>query len=42
MALQLRRKGVLRVRPLAGGLGAWRDAGLPLAPAAMHEPPAPG
>ena len=35
MALLLRRKGVTRVRPLAGGLEAWRDRGYPLAP---HDP----
>jgi membrane protein DedA with SNARE-associated domain/rhodanese-related sulfurtransferase len=30
VAIQLRRMGVLRVRPLAGGLGAWRDRGFPV------------
>jgi 3-mercaptopyruvate sulfurtransferase SseA len=30
VALLLHRRGVLRVRPLLGGLDAWRDAGLPL------------
>jgi rhodanese-related sulfurtransferase len=29
-ALLLRRKGISRVRPLAGGLEGWRDRGLPL------------
>jgi rhodanese-related sulfurtransferase len=27
--LMLRRKGINRVRPLAGGLEGWRDRGLP-------------
>jgi rhodanese-related sulfurtransferase len=31
MALLLREQGVLRVRPLAGGLAAWRELGYPLA-----------
>ena len=30
MALLLIRRGVLRVRPLLGGLEAWRERGLPL------------
>ncbi len=38
VALALRRHGVTRVRPLAGGFPAWRDSGLPVEPAA----PAPG
>ncbi len=32
MALLLKRQGVRRVRPLAGGLAGWRDLGYPLAP----------
>ncbi|MFQ5663994.1 MAG: hypothetical protein ACE5HL_09195 [Terriglobia bacterium] len=35
MALLLRRHGIARVRPLAGGLAAWRARGFPL------EPPTP-
>jgi rhodanese-related sulfurtransferase len=31
VALLLRRRGIARVRPLAGGFEAWRRAGLPLA-----------
>jgi 3-mercaptopyruvate sulfurtransferase SseA len=31
VALLLRRKGVQRIRPLAGGLGGWRRLGYPLA-----------
>jgi rhodanese-related sulfurtransferase len=31
VALLLRRRGIARVRPLAGGFEAWRQAGLPLA-----------
>jgi rhodanese-related sulfurtransferase len=30
VALELRRMGVKRVRPLRGGLQGWRDAGYPL------------
>jgi len=30
VALLLRKRGFRKVRPLAGGLGAWRDRGLPL------------
>jgi rhodanese-related sulfurtransferase len=31
VALLLREHGILRVRPLAGGLAAWRELGYPLA-----------
>ena len=34
MALILRRRGVERVRPLAGGFYAWRDHGYPVTPLA--------
>ena len=30
MALLLRRRGIERVRPLAGGFHAWRDRGYPM------------
>jgi len=30
VALLLRNKGVKRIRPLQGGLEAWRDLGYPL------------
>jgi rhodanese-related sulfurtransferase len=30
MALLLRRKGIMKVRPLAGGLDAWRERNFPL------------
>ena len=30
MALLLRRRGIERVRPLAGGYRAWRDLGYPM------------
>lgn len=30
MALLLRRRGIERVRPLAGGFHAWRDLGYPM------------
>lgn len=32
MALQLRRRGITRIRPLRGGLDGWRELGLPLEP----------
>jgi rhodanese-related sulfurtransferase len=30
IALDLRKMGILRVRPLRGGLQGWKDAGYPL------------
>jgi 3-mercaptopyruvate sulfurtransferase SseA len=30
VALLLRNKGVKRIRPLEGGLAAWRDLGYPM------------
>ena len=33
MALQLKRAGVRRVRPLAGGFEAWRKLNYPVEPA---------
>jgi rhodanese-related sulfurtransferase len=41
VALKLKRLGVVRVRPLAGGIEAWRDLGLPVepTPAAAFEAP---
>jgi len=32
VALLLMRRGIKRIRPLAGGLEAWRELGLPLVP----------
>jgi 3-mercaptopyruvate sulfurtransferase SseA len=32
VALKLKRFGIQRVRPLAGGIEVWRDRGLPLVP----------
>jgi 3-mercaptopyruvate sulfurtransferase SseA len=41
VALILRRRGIERVRPLAGGFRAWRDLGYPMTGlAADTEPPA--
>jgi len=38
VALILRRRGIERVRPLAGGFRAWRDLGYPMTGlAAMAE-----
>ena len=30
MALLLKRRGITRIRPLAGGLEGWRERGLPM------------
>jgi len=30
VALLLRRQGITRIRPLAGGLDAWRNLGYPI------------
>jgi rhodanese-related sulfurtransferase len=35
VALLLRSKGVKRIRPLQGGLDAWRERGYPLVTAAL-------
>jgi rhodanese-related sulfurtransferase len=40
VALALRRKGIGRVRPLAGGLQAWRDRGYPVT-SEVRFPPSP-
>ena len=36
MALLLQRRGIERVRPLAGGFHAWRDRGYPLTALAVE------
>jgi membrane protein DedA with SNARE-associated domain/rhodanese-related sulfurtransferase len=41
VAMELRRMGVRRVRPLRGGLQGWRDAGYPLE-SVLVSPPAAG
>jgi 3-mercaptopyruvate sulfurtransferase SseA len=38
VALILRRRGIERVRPLAGGFRAWRDLGYPMTGLARTEP----
>lgn len=40
MALLLRKNGITRVRPLAGGLEAWRERDLPLENVHPAAPPA--
>jgi rhodanese-related sulfurtransferase len=35
VALLLKRRGVTRIRPLAGGLDGWRERGLPLEPLSL-------
>jgi rhodanese-related sulfurtransferase len=35
VALLLRKKGVKRIRPLQGGLDAWRERGYPLVTAVL-------
>jgi 3-mercaptopyruvate sulfurtransferase SseA len=37
VALLLRSRGIQRIRPLAGGLQAWRDAGFPVEAADRKE-----
>jgi 3-mercaptopyruvate sulfurtransferase SseA len=39
VALLLKRRGISRVRPLAGGLAAWREHGYPIEPASAADPP---
>ncbi len=39
MALLLRKQGVVRVRPLAGGIDGWRERGLPLVAHGVGGPP---
>ena len=40
VALELRRMGVQRVRPLRGGLQGWKDAGYPLEAVLVNQQPA--
>lgn len=40
MALQLKKAGIRRVRPLAGGLEAWRARGFPIEPIKKGTPDA--
>jgi len=42
VALLLRRRGITQVRPLAGGLEAWRDLGFPMTAASKDNLTAPG
>ncbi len=37
MVAKLRKQGILRARPLAGGIDAWRERGLPLEQADIRE-----
>jgi rhodanese-related sulfurtransferase len=30
VALMLKKRGIMRVRPLAGGLAAWKELGFPM------------
>jgi membrane protein DedA with SNARE-associated domain/rhodanese-related sulfurtransferase len=39
VALLLQRKGITRVRPLLGGIDAWRDLNYPLEPVGPQPPP---
>jgi 3-mercaptopyruvate sulfurtransferase SseA len=36
VALLLKRRGITRVRPLEGGLDAWRERGYPLEQKLVH------
>jgi hypothetical protein len=38
VALQLKRRGVLKVRPLAGGFDAWVESGFPTEAYSGAEP----
>jgi len=38
VALLLKRRGIKRVRPLEGGLDAWRERGYPIVSAEDHDP----
>ena len=38
MALLLKKQGIARIRPLQGGLGAWRERGYPLSSAGSSSP----
>lgn len=38
IALRLRQRGITRVRPLAGGLNAWRDHGYPVEAGGAQKP----
>jgi 3-mercaptopyruvate sulfurtransferase SseA len=40
VALMLKREGVTRVRPLAGGLAGWRERGFPVEPITLKSAPA--
>jgi 3-mercaptopyruvate sulfurtransferase SseA len=37
VALLLRKQGIQRIRPLQGGLDAWREQGYPLANVALTQ-----
>ncbi|HKT26084.1 MAG TPA: hypothetical protein VJR04_15865 [Terriglobales bacterium] len=37
MALQLKKRGITRVRPLLGGLDAWVELGYPVEKIGMSE-----
>ena len=41
MALILRKRGIERVRPLAGGYRGWRDRGYPMTSITMVTKPEP-
>jgi len=41
VALLLRRRGVSRIRPLAGGFQAWLGGGFPVVPVTNQAAPAP-
>lgn len=38
MALLLRKRGITRIRPLAGGFPAWLDHGFPVEPLRVAPP----
>jgi len=39
VALQLKKQGIIRIRPLAGGIERWRKLEFPLDPVPLDERP---
>jgi len=39
VALQLKKQGISRIRPLAGGIAGWRDLKFPVDPVPLGETP---
>jgi rhodanese-related sulfurtransferase len=39
VALQLKKQGITRIRPLAGGISGWRELQFPVDPVPLDERP---